>query len=196
MLHSLNIFSFRPPGTPWTRLATLINLLSRFDTRQVEISNNQLAGTDIIFHRFSIWNSLFICFISRVGKQTKTNSNRLRSCQTARRCHSLRFHAADAQHPRAALHAEIIRHGKNSIIIFLSLLRKNNQKKEEKKIYIYSHDTTITTTPLTCCCCTQVQIFVHFLFYFKFSGYANAQFFIRVEKCFFFFSPNVVKTKK
>jgi hypothetical protein len=54
VLHSLNIFSFRPPGTPWTRLATLINLLSRFDTRQVEISNNQLAGTDIIFHRFSI----------------------------------------------------------------------------------------------------------------------------------------------
>ena len=51
-----------PPGTPWTRLATLINLLSRFDTRQVEISNKQLEGitvmslsmmmTDIYFHSF------------------------------------------------------------------------------------------------------------------------------------------------
>jgi hypothetical protein len=37
-----------PPGTPWTRLATLINLLSRFDTRQVEISNKQLEGITVM----------------------------------------------------------------------------------------------------------------------------------------------------
>ena len=36
--------NFRPPGTPWSRLATLINLLSRFDTRQVEISNKSPEG--------------------------------------------------------------------------------------------------------------------------------------------------------
>ncbi|XP_057381514.1 telomerase-binding protein EST1A-like isoform X2 [Daphnia carinata] len=37
-----------PAGTPWTRLATLINLLNRFDTRQVEISNQLLEGYEAV----------------------------------------------------------------------------------------------------------------------------------------------------
>lgn len=37
-----------PAGTPWTRLATLINLLSRFDTHQVEISNKALEGYEAV----------------------------------------------------------------------------------------------------------------------------------------------------
>ncbi|KAI9553174.1 hypothetical protein GHT06_021068 [Daphnia sinensis] len=37
-----------PAGTPWTRLATLINLLSRFDTHQVEISNKPLEGYEAV----------------------------------------------------------------------------------------------------------------------------------------------------
>lgn len=52
------------------------------------------------------------------NKRTKKNLNRLRSCQTARRCHSLWFHAVDAQHPRITLHTENIRHGKSKNLIF------------------------------------------------------------------------------
>lgn len=33
-----------PSGTPWTRLATLINLLSKFDTRAVDISTRPMEG--------------------------------------------------------------------------------------------------------------------------------------------------------
>ena len=55
-----------PPGTPWTRLATLINLLSRFDTRQVEISNKQLEGNCHVlwwwWRTFLFITSLFIHF--------------------------------------------------------------------------------------------------------------------------------------
>lgn len=34
----------RPPGTPWMRLAVLFNLLSRLDTRQVEITTEPKEG--------------------------------------------------------------------------------------------------------------------------------------------------------
>jgi len=37
-----------PPGTPWVRLATLINLLSKLDTRQIELSTQPLEGYEAV----------------------------------------------------------------------------------------------------------------------------------------------------